>query len=659
MDLLNTDTRSPLLPMCTAWLAVLDRAREEKKQFQESADDCEAFFNGEAGFMFKESYTKKLTADKKHGALQPTFEITINKVFEFVSLYGSRTYHRNPVRRVTPRRPIEFPPELFGPPIDPMALQMGDPMAMMQQQQIFDTFNQMVALQQRQSSEDRVRAQLMEEMLNRIPIEIDLEGEARQALDESLIKGAGVLWTSLKKMPSGQYLPFHEYDTINNLLIDPDASNMKDAWWVARKRCLPYWQVEDKLNDMLGGDIYPRGSLKKYGSMESKDHQERSNKTDDAAKCNRQRGESNDLMEFYEIYSKMGCGSRLKGVKAEFGQVLDDLLGDNVYLLVCKDCPYPLNLPTDEILLGDGGDEAIVEAAQWPIPFHADDMWPCEILSYFHDPDKLWPIGPLVPGLPELKTLNTIISHATHRFWTNSRDFILHPKDWDEDQIKAIQTGEDQVLIPYSKSSQDPAKELIFVQQPNTKDDFKWMIDLHMRLFEQRVGLPELMYGMQETQDRSATESATKQDNASVRPEHMSKCVERWMSMVARKEAFCLRWFFTAEDVAAFLGIPGAFLWQQYVASEDIDAVARELEYRVEESSAAKPNRNEEIAALNQISGMLMPFMQSYLPSIGNMEPMNALIRKFAKFPGLDISDVQMPNPPMPPMVAPPQEAAE
>jgi hypothetical protein len=138
----------------------------------------------------------------------------------------------------------------------------------------------------------------------------------------------------------------------------------------------------------------------------------------------------------------------------------------------------------------------------------------------------------------------------------------------------------------------------------------------------------------------------------------MSKCVERWMSMVARKEAFCLRWFFTAEDIVPFLGVPGAYLWEQYVASTDIDAVARELEYRVEESSAAKPNRNEEIAALNQISGMLMPFMQSYLPSIGNMEPMNALIRKFAKFPGLDISDVQMPNPPMPPMLPQPQEAA-
>jgi hypothetical protein len=659
MDLMHDDLRSPLLPMCTAWLEVLKRAREEKKQFQESADDCEAFFNGEAGFMFKENYPGKITA-KGHGALDPTFQITINKVFEFVALYGAQMYHRNPVRRVTPRQSIEFTPDLFGPPVDPQALAMQDPMAVMQQQQTFEIFNQMLMAQQRQMSEDKVRAQLMETMLNKLPVEIDLEGEARQALDESLIKGAGVLWTSLKRMPSGQYLPYHEYDSVNNLLIDPDATNMKDAWWVSRKRCLPYWQVEDKLNEMLGESAYPRGSLKKYASLESKDHQQRSNATDEAAKNDRYRGETNDLLEFYEIYSKMGCGSRLKGVKAEFGEVLDDLLGDNVYLIICEDCPYPLNLPTDQILMGEGGDEGIQNAAQWPIPFYADDLWPCELLYYFTDPDKLWPIGPLVPGLPELKYLNTLISHMAHRFWTTSRDFIMVPKDWDEEQKKAIKSGEDQVIIEYPKSSQDPAKELVFVQQPTTKEDFFRLIDLMLRLFEQRVGLPELMYGMTETQDRSATETATKNDRVNVRPDHMNKCVERWFTNISRKEAFCMRWFFTPEDVMPFLGLPGAFLWQQYVASTDIDAVARELEYRVEESSAAKPNRNEEVASLNQAIGQFLPIIAPYSQAIGNMQPVNNLLAKWGRIAQLDMSDVMLPNPPPPPMPeqAPPPQAA-
>jgi hypothetical protein len=363
-------------------------------------------------------------------------------------------------------------------------------------------------------------------------------------------------------------------------------------------------------------------------------------------------------LEFYEIYSKMGCGSRLKGVKAEFGDALDELLGDNVYLIICEKCPHPLNLPTDEILLGDGGDEAIQAAAQWPIPFHADDMWPCELLYYFTDPDQLWPIGPLVPGLPELKTLDTVISHMIHRFWTTSRDFIGVPEDYTEEQIEAIKSGEDQCIIKYKRSSgQDPTKDVFFIQQPNTKEDFFRLIDLLLKLFQQRVGLPELMYGMTETQDRSATETAAKNDRVNVRPDHMSKCVERWMSMIARKEAFCMRWFFDAQDIVPFLGVPGAYLWEQYVASTDIDAVARELEYRVEESSAAKPNRNEEVAALNQITGMLMPFMQGYLPSIGNMEPLNALLRKFSRISQVDISDVQLPNPPMPPMPPPGQEA--
>ena len=66
----------------------------------------------------------------------------------------------------------------------------------------------------------------------------------------------------------------------------------------------------------------------------------------------RSNGESNDLITFWEIYSRMGMGQRLrKSVTGSFEWNLPDnfldQFGDNIYLCVSEEHPWPLNLGED------------------------------------------------------------------------------------------------------------------------------------------------------------------------------------------------------------------------------------------------------------------------------------------------------------------------
>src|SRR5688572_23358770 len=114
---------NPLKPIVEGWLGKINKAIESKKSFSDTADELMNFFCGPVGFMWKDGYKHKLTDG---AGPTPKFRFTINRAFEFVSLYGPVMFHRNPVRVVTPRQRLEIPPELFMDPMnpDPFAQQM-------------------------------------------------------------------------------------------------------------------------------------------------------------------------------------------------------------------------------------------------------------------------------------------------------------------------------------------------------------------------------------------------------------------------------------------------------------------------------------------------------------------------------------------------------
>lgn len=116
----------PLLLLAQTWKEKLKLAREHKQPFQDVADECLSYYCGPADLQFGRSGSKR----SAYGlALQgggtdvplPSITMRINKAAEMVQLFGPHLYPRDPERKVTPRKPIMVPVELFGPMGDPVA----------------------------------------------------------------------------------------------------------------------------------------------------------------------------------------------------------------------------------------------------------------------------------------------------------------------------------------------------------------------------------------------------------------------------------------------------------------------------------------------------------------------------------------------------------
>lgn len=637
------DTRHALRPIIKMWTKLLDRAHEQKKPFQEVADECMQFFCASAGWMWDKKNKNKFWT----GTVAPRFRMTVAKAFELVALFAPVLAHRNPVRTVTPRRPLELDPLIF----QQLAQQMGlpppmadgpvDPVTGMPMDPAMMLFQQAGQMEQMQAAVDKSRAELLSRILNFTPNEMPGDGlqqHNEDAVTEALVKGMGVTWTELWTPPGGgQPLIVQTQDTCDYLLVDPDAEKWEDAWWIARKCIHPIWQVEDE---------YPavRGLLEGKGNLESAASQADTNEMKD---IHRRMGKTNDILVYWKIWSKMGIGERLSGVKTDLKDALREVCGDYCYIVIARDIPFPLNLPTE--MLSTSTDDEIAQAVSWPVPYWKDNRWPCSLLSFYKEPRQIWPIAPLKPGLGELKFINTMISHLANRIWTSSRDFWAVLKSASENLRKTLEDGGDQSFIEIEGVHQSIDNVVKILQQPQTNMDVWQILQAVMELFDKRVGLTELLYGLNpgRTQPRSAAEMQVKQASISVRPDYMAQKVEQWMTEQARREGITSRLLLRGQHVANILGQMGAMLWDLHVATDDPELAVREFEYRIEAGSARKPDKNRMVANVTDAMPMFVPVLQGYAQMTGNTQPLNDLIAKWGRAVDEDVSGMLLP--PMPP----------
>ena len=617
------DQTHPLQTLVESWMAKIKSAFDHKKaEFQDDADEAMRFFDGPYDFMYKNETSARGGFRSEFSHPSPSFRMTYNRVAEMVQLFGPVLYHNNPQRQVTPRKLPVIPAQLFGDPKDPQVQQQIQ--AMTQQ---FETMR----------TENELRATLMQTYLNYTPNEMNLKEHSRQAIDEAIIKGLGVLWTEVFRPPGADFKMIRSvYDTVDNLLIDPDMETIEDALWVARRRVAPTWAVEKKFQ------LHP-GTLS--GNLESYKNQSLGGEFG----YYRQRGDTNDLVTYWEIFSRMGMGHKLKEnvgsgareyVKA-FGPESDtlDKFGNNVFLAVCADYPFFLNLPEKEFA---NQFNDVFHKVQWPIPFWSDptDPWPFVPIQFHRRPRKVWPMSHVKPGLGELKFLNWALSFIADKIKNTSRDFLGVLKSAGEDLKTQLLSGGDLTLLEIERQHGKTIDDVVsFLQHPQMNGDIWKVIDAMMKVFEDRVGLNELMYGESKRQLRSAAEANVKSASVKIRPDDMATKVEEAMTLLSRKEALAARWFLEAKDLALVVGPTHAALWTQYVQTEDVAKTVAEFEYRIEANSIRKPNRDRDVENANQAMQNWTPLMQSYFQATGDVRPINALISMWAKAYDLDPKD--------------------
>lgn len=638
------DPNAPLRPLVSGWLEKIKLAvRWKDEQFSRDAKEIMRFFNGKSEDFWKRDYLNKFTpASDEEDIRMPNFRMVVNLAFEFRAIMGPGLYYQNPNRQVNPRKFVAPPPGLFGNPMDPAV-------------QMFTMQNQMQLAQA--DSIRTARSQLMEEVLNYTPTELDAEDHIRLGVDEALLKGMGVWWTEVQEMPGRGKLVGSFYDTVDNLVFDPDATTPREAQWIARRCVHPVWQVERDYG-------LPVGYLKDKGNLESLQSQGETVENVDQSYY-RMTGKSNDLLVYWKIYSKMGMGDRLTGMPAELQGVFDDF-GENVYLAVAAGVDHPLNLPTELMNQSAGLGEPVLDemgqpvdtaqiafdAVQWPIPFHIDGGWPCEWLGFYWHSDRLYPVSPLSPGLAEIRFLNWAMSFLATKVRTTCRDFIAIVKSAEDEMRKRILEGKDLTILDIPADLGNNINELVqFLQHPPLNMDLYKLVEWVFQQFYRRVGLNDAMYAAPQAQERSATASSNQANFAQIRPADMAKRVDACMRRLSRKEAFGLYWACGSEDLAPILG-PNAGMWDTLIRSQDPYTVAREYDYTIEAGSSRRPNKDMKIGQMNEAvrvwGPVLMPFAQ-----MGAIQPMNALIGDWCKANDLNPQAYLIPPPPAPPPMPP------
>lgn len=644
--------RHPLRPLVEGWRSKLTLAKEHKRPWQEIADECMMFFASAQPFLWDKD-SKHCLSVVKDGAVSPKFQIQISKAFELVSIFGPMLYWRNPIRTAAPRKPIEVPPELLAakmgvtPEMIQAVQQQGQngqaaspqfQFAAQQVQNFQQQLGQIQQVTQHDAMTRQLRADLMERYLNWTPFQLRLHRHAEMAITEALIKGRAVLWPEPYRPPgSSQVMVGSFWDTVDNLFVDPDAESIDEAWWIARERELPTWLVERNYR-------LPKGILTKAATSESAQSQ---GERDAHPMSNNHRamGQTQDLIQVYEIWSRCGAGARLTDVKTDLKDKLDRWAGDHCYLVISPGVPFPLNLSSYG--LEHATNEDVGRALRWPTPHWRDAKWPCAVLDFYPAPRSVWPVAPLAPGLGELKALNCFIAHLCNRIWMSSRDFIAIWESVAGQIEKTIKEGKDLSILRIPDDVADDVNKIVtFLQHPPVNLDAWKIVEALLDMFERRTGLSEILYGIQGPQSRTATDANIRQQNVSHRPDHMASKVEEWQTETALREALTVRWWVGAKDVKQLLGETGVALWKEFIEDAPVEQTVFDIDYRIEAASARKPNRDRDVANLHEAMPMWVPMLQGREQMTGDFGPLNWLMEKWGDAVEMDTTGMRTQMPP-------------
>lgn len=653
----------PLNPLCKRWLDKLKLARKFKKRlFGDDAAEAMKFFHcGKElhELMWERHAVERKTLHEEEELPAPHFRIVVGKVAELVELFGPTLYHKNPEIVAQPKT-LEIPNDLLFPLIDPATVQQAQ-MAAQQQGQPFDMAS--LIPPDPDDNGDQLTARLIQYYLNYVQFENDKKVQSRKAIDEALIKGAGILWTEVFPMyPGGPELVGSFYDTIDNLLIDMDAETLDEAWWCARKRVWPIWKVAERFK------IDEKYLREKYMAHEGREEvageveygkPERTHNPDA-----RRMGETNDVMEFWEIYSRMGIGTKQKGfmpeeadLSADQQQVVDvmEQFGENVYLAIADKIPYPLNFKTAdfEALATEPDEEAHeqlhtqkLKDVSWPIPFWVAGLWPFTTIAFHDVPNSPWPMSHIKPGLGYLKFLNWVMSFMVNRLRHSLRTVAATMKSAGDELTEKFFSGKDFEVLELADNlgvGTDVNKLVSYLKIPDMNPDIWKVVDSVFALFDKATGLTEIMYGAAGGM-RSAEEARIKGANSSVRVDDMGNKVEDAMSLVARKEGMAARWVLDEQSLAPVLGQRGTSLWMRFVKETDFEKVSREFHYRIAAGSIRKPDPESQANIINQAM-QVIPNMLKMAENPQFRDIANFLISKWCEANNFDAKNPLIPEP--------------
>lgn len=446
-------------------------AKEERKAFLADGDEINQFFNNR----------DDKAADSEGGVKnQPQ----LSKSGQFVSVIGAYLYEQNPTRRAEPHA-------------------WSGPQA-------------------------NLRAKAMEAYLNYVPRQTNLKIHCKRAITQGCIYGKGVVWIGWDEEKN---IVTAVFDTVQNLLVDPDARFREECNWKARIRRKPRWWLLKHFPDAKKAieSATPVGKRKSSRGVEY----------------------STDTIEIYEMYFRIGLHNYEGGEelveKGEDGESFGD------------DTPMKFVTTADGHLLSEG---------PWEVPLFRKQLWPCSELDFYEIPGQYYPKSPIKDGLSQLRNMNGHYRRMVARLKQAARGLLAlmaqNGVGIDAESLDRIlditptPDGVFDVIRVNATGLMENARLDQVLQQfklDSNFAEFQAAIAFEEQEFAKATGLYNILFqGQPETQMRSAAEVQFRERTARSRIEDMQKCVETWSDEIASVQALYARFLGDPEDFAPIIG---------------------------------------------------------------------------------------------------------
>lgn len=595
-------------PIVSQWFARFGAARDAKARFDTMAKLCRQFLGSSAKAMWEDAFRREFYP----GISQPGFMVSLNKAFELVAVIGPSLMWQNPSREIHSAEP----PDQLG---FAQLLGVTDP-SMLQQIQMMQ--QQDVAVKEVRNT---LLARVMEALQRNHPGGI--MGDWERNTQEALVTGVGCVWQeTFTDKVTGAIRVGSFFDTVDNLLIDPDARDpqWRDVRWLSRRHVDKIWEVERRFG-------YPPGYLHGKGTHVSAEYLAKRNALEPGKQI------YHDCIEWYEIWSVGGIGARVTGIDSGLGEALDQLTGDYCYLCITQGLSHPLNLPPH--LLSNGSAEIIREAMRWrtanfgmPIDLWKDRRWPVEATIFYPIENTVWPMAPLGPGMGALLAMNILLVSQLQASWDRRRD-IIAAYEHSADQVLAAMKSEDNpAVIRINAASGLPLQDVVgFIQRPEVQGNLlEWMQYLD-QAFQMATGLDDIHYGITQKQARVTSDVTLKEKASNIRPEKMRRSIQQAVVNASTKEMWLTCMYVQGAQLVSLIGPWGAMAWDAMIHSLTFEELVDEFSVWVEAIDLERPNRDKDMADLERLAPFLLPIYQAYCPASGDSKPLNAFLHHYAR----------------------------
>lgn len=337
-----------------------------------------------------------------------------------------------------------------------------------------------------------------------------------------------------------------------DIYIDPDATRLKDARWVAQRIYMPLTEAKQK----EGWSAAARKRLKGAAMSDAK-------KEYDLMFTGEERGRDATfavIWEYYDLVNKKVC---------TFAE------GCDMFLSPPEDFPYPFGHP-------------YVFALNYIVP------------------EKLYPIGDLEAILPlqmELAFTRTQMVNDRKRF---RRMYMYKPEVLGPDGLAALLSSDDNAMVPVDTDGSfgDALAPIATTPLPPEFYNQTAMILDDINLVS---GVTEYQRGQVAEVRRTATEAAMIQDMSNARSSDKLAIIERMISEIAERCVQLAQEFLTTEQVAKVVGPDGASVWMPYTRDE----VQGEFDFHVEAGSTQPMNETFRRQSAMQLLDVMAPFISS------------------------------------------------